>query len=155
MDKRQAEDEQVDERKSPCVDWVSAYGFDADKLDFTLDGALPHYVFKVRTNISKECIRITVFRTIVDGHTRVFEDGFAPEELMAHSSMKIVHRSSEKSANDRVHIQPAVVKLEHSVDIHPERGLVLGELLQVVCRETKKAHLTLWNAMMSATVNKY
>lgn len=148
MSKRQTENVTSDDqgKKEACVDWVTEYGFDADKLDYTLDGALPHYVFKVRTSVRKESVRITVFRVIRDEHSAVYEDGFPAIELMAHSCMEIDH-INQPGDTLLIQAQPAVVKLEHGNVIHPDRGMVLGELLQVTSREAKKAHSIIWSKM--------
>lgn len=126
------------ETKTSREDWASAYGFETDKLKFTLDGNLPHYVFNVRIKVTKDNTRVSVYRKVVQP---VLEDGKQAIALMAHGSIRTGYDPAGCV------VDPPLVVLEYGMSMGPDRGLVLGELLQVTCREAKKAHATMLSAM--------
>ena len=69
------------------------------------------------------------------------EDGFEPEDLMAHTLFKIIH---DKDGGFRMDSNRPVLKLEHGNDIHPDRGFVIGELYQILSTEVKNAQATVF-----------
>ena len=110
-------------------------------METTIQGSEQYYHFLVRTTVWKEKIRVSVYRVVGKCWNNEREDGFEPEDLMAHSTFKMIHDDDGGFRMDTD--RPALI-LEHGNFIYPDRGFVIGELYQILSTEIKMAQETIF-----------